>query len=551
MIDNLQDDELAKADLRTQERLEQERAPYETLWKEIDELYPHGAGGFDRMTPGAMRGEKLFDPSHLTSLERFAAAGVAITTPEQSQYIRPKFLDPDLNKLRTVQLWSERTGERLYGIRHALHTGFITAAHEDWDQLGRYGTSPMWTDRLPDGRGLFYRALHLSECYIDTDFSGLVNRVHRKLCKPVEELAAMFGEDALTPKMQEALADPSKRRTEFEVLHVVAPNTTWDEDKFDYRRFPIGSRYLAIDEKLYVRRKGYNSMPISVSRHTTSPGEKYGRSPAMKMLPTTKGLQAMRRTTLRAAHKAVDPALLFNNDDGAHSLVTRPGGLNPGMVDEMGRPLVARMPGGEAGLPFAEQEAEFERGIQRTAFLEEFYKILTDPNSRMTTTEVLEVMSKQGVLVRPFANRYATEKQHPVSQRELDLALAFDQIEQLPPEVIEAGAFPVIEYENPLAAMARAESTTKSLRFMEALIPLSAQGKNMEVFDWIDQDTMIPGIAQEIGVKPSYVRSPEQVAALRAERNEQQAVQSGTDQLGTAAGAYLDVARANQISEAA
>lgn len=551
MIESLQDDELAKADLRTQERLEQERAPYEALWKDVDELYPHGAGGFDRMTPGVMRGDKLFDTTHLTSLERFAAAGVAITTPEQSQYIRPRFLDPDLNKLRSVQLWSERAGERLYGIRHALHTGFITAAHEDWDQLGRYGTSPMWTDRLPDGRGMFYRALHLSECYIDTDFSGLVNRVHRKLCKPVEELAAMFGEDALTPKMQEALADPKKRRTEFEVLHVVAPNTTWDEDKFDFRRFPIGSRYLAIDEKLYVRRKGYNSMPISVSRHTTSPGEKYGRSPAMKMLPTTKGLQAMRRTTLRAAHKAVDPALLFNNDDGVTSLVTRPGGMNPGMVDDMGRPLVSRMPGGEAGLPFAEQETEYERSVQRTAFLEEFYKILTDPNSRMTTTEVLEVMSKQGVLVRPFANRYATEKQHPMSQRELDLTLAFQQIEALPGEVQEAGAFPVIEYENPLAAMARAESTSKSLRFMEALIPLSAQGKNLEVFDWIDQDTMIPGIAHEIGVKPSYVRSPEQVAAMRADRNEQQAAVAGANQLGTAAGAYLDVAKANQISEVA
>ncbi len=548
MNEQLQDEDLAKADLRDQERLAAERAPWESTWREIDELYPDGTGGFNAATPGAIRGTRLYDPTHLTKLERFAAAGVAITTPEEQQYIRPKFLEPELNRLRSVQLWRAEAGERIYAVRHALHTGFITAANEDWDQLGRYGTSPMWTDRLPNGRGLFYRTLHLSECFIDTDFSGLVNRVHRKLCKPVGQLAEMFDRDSLTPKMRKAL-DENKPQTEFEVLHVVAPNTDWDRDKLDWRQFPISSRYLALDEKIYLRRKGYHSMPIAASRHMTSAGEKYGRSPAIKMASTTMGLQAMRRTVLRAANKAVDPALLFNNDDGISKLTTKPGGLNPGLVSDEGRVLVARMPGGETGLPFAENEMEYERAQLGAAFLEEFYKVLTDPNSRMTTTEVLEVMAKQGVLVRPYANRYASEKQHPVSQRELDLMLRHGQLPPLPPEVLEAGAWPVIEYENPLAAMARAESTGKSLRFLEALNPLLQIDQG--VIDYIDTDELVPGMAAEIGVKPQYVRSSDEVAALRKQRKQSEQAPIEADAVAKIAGAYLDTAKANQISEAA
>jgi Bacteriophage head to tail connecting protein len=548
MLDRLQDEELGKADFRDLERLKDERSPWESTFRAIDDRFPDGAGGFNQATPGQIRGANNFDTTHLTSNERFAAAGVAITTPEETLYIRPRFADPELMKIRAVKLWCEMAGERLYAIRHAPHTGFGTAVNEDWDQLGRYGTSPMWISARP-AIGMFYKTLHLSEVYIDTDFAGLVDRVFRLFTKTARQLEQMLGHDVLTPKMQKALETPGKENTEFEVLHVVSPNTSWDADKLDYRRYPISSRYFAIDEKIYMQKAGFNTMPIAVSRHMTSAGEKYGRSPSIKMLPTIDGVNAMRHTTLRAGHKAVDPALLFNNDAGVTKLVTRPGGMNAGFVDDMGHPMVSRMPGGEAGLPYAMEMIQQERDVIKTAFLEEFYKILTDPNSRMTTTEVLEVMSKQGILVRPYAARYATEKQTPMSQRELDLCMRFGQIEPFPAEVREAGAWPVIDYENPMAAMARAESTTKTLRFIEALTPIAQVDPG--IYDYLDTDVMVPGMAEEIGVKPSYIRPTDQVQAMRAKRAQDEQQAAGVEQLQGASDAYLNMAKANQISQAA
>jgi hypothetical protein len=547
-MEQIQDEALAKADLREHERLVQERMLWESTWREIDERFPDGAGGFNQASPGAVRGQRNYDTTHITANRRFAAAGVAITTPGELDYIRPRFLDRDLMKQRRVQLWCSTAGPRLRAIRHASFTGFGVAVNEDWDQLGRYGTSLVWTDAIAS-RGMFYRALHLAECWIDVDVAGLVDTVNRKLTRSARQLEQLFGREALTPKMRECLEKADgKENTEFEVLHIVAPNTDWDREKLDWRRMPIASRYLAVDEKLYLRRSGYETMPISCSRHVTSAGEKYGRSPAIEMLPTINGLNAMRHTTLRAAHKAVDPALMFNDDGGVNKLSSKPGGLNAGLVDDMGRPMVHRMPGGENGLPIAEAMIEQERGVVRTAFLEEFYKILTDPNSRMTTTEVLEVMAKQGVLVRPYAHRYETEKQYPMTNRDLDLALRAGQIDPFPPEVLEAGAWPVIDYENPLAAMARAESTAKTMRFVEVLTPLA--NADPGVMDYLDTDAMVPGIAEEIGVKPSYVRSADQVAAMRAKREANQQAAIDTELLEKTGAATLDFVKASQIAQA-
>jgi hypothetical protein len=547
MNDAIQDEELAKADLREHQRLVEMRTPWENTWREIDERFPDGAGGFNKTTPGQMRGARNYDSTHLTAIERFAAAGVAITTPEERDYIKPRFLDENLMKLRSVKLWCDYAGQRLYALRHAIHTAFGVSANEDWDQLGRYGTSPVWQEAI-QGRGLIYRTLHLSEVYIDVDFAGQVDTVHRKFTKSARQLEQQFGRESLTPKMTEALGAAGKENTEFEILHIVAPNTSWDADKLDHQRFPIVSRYLAADEKIYLRRKGYHTMPISVSRHMTSAGEIYGRSPAIKVMPNIQGVNAMRLDTLRAGKKAVDPALIFNNDDGVTRIATKAGGLNPGLVDDMGRPKIMRMPGGESGIPYAIEMIQDERATIRTAFLEEFYATLTDPNSRMTTTEVLERISKQGVLVRPFASRYASEKQHPMTQRDLDLALRGRQIADFPPEVKEAGAWPMIDYENPLAAMARAESSAKSLRFVQAMPILAELEPNVR--HRINADAMTIGLAEEMGVKQRYIRSDEEVAALIAKDEESRGAAINAELLEKSAGASLDIAKAQQISEA-
>lgn len=554
--DKLQDDELVREHLRNHDRLVALRAPWESLWREIDErVSPMNAGTIGGATgsagrasrAGTVKGGGNFDTTAVKSLGRFAAAMAAITVPRNTQYIRLRFRDADLNKLPEVQRWCERTADRLHAIRYAAHAGFGVQSSKDFRQLGRYGTAPFLSEERK-GVGLYYRALPLSECYIDEDFSGRVDTVHRRYTLNARQCEQQFGAAALTPKMAEAV----ERRTydrEFEILHIVSPNADMRADRFDWQGKPIASTYVAIDEKVIMRRAGYHSMPISVSRHQSEAGEIYGTSPAMEVLPAIKGVNVMKRSMLRATHKAVDPALIFFDDDGITSLTTQPGAANPGLVSSDGNPLVHAMPGGGANLPAGEVAIEQERADIRSAFMEEFFKILTDPGDRMTATQVLEMVGKQGVLVAPYAGQYETEKQNPVTQRDLDLAMRAGQVEPFPDVVLEAGAYPLIEYENPLTRMARAEEATGLTRWFEALTPMAQIDPG--VFDHIDTDEAAPGLGQVLGVRPSWIATPEKVAAKRKARSDQQAAQSAPADLGDVAGAYLDVAKANQISEAA
>jgi hypothetical protein len=542
MDDKLQDEGLVKREIAELERMKGERAPYEDQYREIEGRL--GLSGFNPVTPGARRGRRNFDSSASRGLNRFSAAMSDITVPEARQYIEVKFPDKDLDKLPEVRRWCEYAGDRLYAIRYRAHAMFGVAAHEDFRQLGSYGTSPFWTDVKP-GVGLFYKAIPLAETYIDVDYVGMVDTARRCLKRTARQLKQQFGEQNLTPKMLDAL-QRDKPNEEFEIVHTVRPNDEIETGRLDYRGKPVSSLYIAPDEKMMLRRGGYYTMPITVSRHVTSPGEKYGRSPAMDVLPNINLANAQAQTIIRAGHKAVDPALLFYSDDGVTRLVTKPGGANPGMVNEDGRPLVAPMPGG-GNLPVGVELLESERAIIDDGFLGTYFKLLTDDAVQRSATAVLEIAGKQGVIVAPYASRYQGEKQNPITQREFEEALRSGQIEPPPPVVLEAGAHPQIEYDNPLRRMARAQEAAGMSRLVEVLAPFAQTDPDI-IGDVINLEEAGPGLADALGVRKTWTRTADEIAARRAQRAQDKAVSATLAGLEQAAGATLDLTRAGAIA---
>jgi hypothetical protein len=59
------------------------------------------------------------------------------------------------------------------------------------------------------------------------------------------------------------------------------------------------------------------------------------------------------------------------------------------------------------------------------------------------------------------------------------------------------------------------------------------------------------GLAKEMGVRPSYLRSDEEVAAIEAKQEEQQIAMLQAEQLQQGSQAVLNLSKANQLSEAA
>lgn len=547
MDDKLQNEDLVKHELAELDRQKTERRPWEVHWREIEErVHPVAAGGFTPQSPGNKRGQRNFDMTAVKGLQRFALAMSDITIPVAQQYIRVRFADADLMKLPEVQRWCDYAGDRLYAIRYAPHAMFGAQSFGDFLQTGSYGTAPYYVGVMP-GRGLFYQALPLAECYIDEDYAGRVDTVRREYKKTARQLRAMFGEAALTPRMLDALKT-NRGHVEFTCVHVVRPVDDYTQGAMDVRGKPVMSLTFAAEEKVILRRGGYYSSPISVSRHVTAPGEKYGRSVAMDYLPSIQMANAQAQTITRAGHKAVDPALAFYNDDGITRLVTRPGGMNPGLVNDDGRLLVQPIPGG-GSLPVGMELLQAERANIDDGFLGAYFKLLTDDKVQRSAAAILEIASKQGVLVGPYGSRYQAEKLNPITQREYEEALRAGQIDPPPPVVAEAGDAPIIEYENPLTRMARAQEAAGLSRLIETLAPFAQSDPNI-IGDVINIEEAAPGVASVLGVRQSWTRTPEEIAARRRQREQQQAEAATIEQLQGAAGATLDLVKAGATQQA-
>lgn len=545
-MENEQDEGTVKAILRHQDKMEAVRAPWENIWREVEALVdPVAAGGFSKQSAGSRRDLDIFDPSAIKGLKRFAAALGAVTTPRRQRWHGVGVGDKDLAKLPEVQRWNEHATDRLFAMRYAPYTGAWAQYGADRRQTGSYGTAALWVDEWK-GRGFFYRALHLSEIYIDEDFQGRVDTVHRKFELSARQAEQQFGSAALPPKIIRALEQERSCDDKFQFLHVIRPNAKRETARLDWRGKPIESLYVALDEKWICQRGGYFTMPIAVSRNETSPGDIYGRSPAMDVLGTTKGLQQIARTLLRAAHKATDPALAFYDDGDISKLVTKPGGLNPGLVDQAGNLLVAAVPGG-GNLPIGLDTQERERAHVASSFLEEFFRLLVDPSDRMTATQVLETVAKEGVLIEPFAGQYEAEKLSPMVDRELDIGLRTGLIDPMPEVMVEAGARPIVHMDNPLGRMARAQEASAFTRWVEIGVQAASAGRP-EALDRINFDAGMRGVGEVLGVRPSWIKSDDELAAERQAREEKEAAAALGEVAPKVAGAALDLAKANEVA---
>jgi hypothetical protein len=546
-LDKMQDDSLVKDLLREQTRLEGLRAPWESIWRDIDErVNPLGGGGWNgKEAPGKVRGQYNFDATAIEGLDKFVAAIAGITIPRAQRWHGLKFADRELNKLPNVRRWCERATDRMFDIRYAPLSAFETQALEGIRQLGSYGTTAFYICEEP-GLGLVYKSVHLSEIWIDENFRGLIDTVHRKYTRTARQCREHFGEAALTPKMAKAIGE-GKGEAEFELLHVVRPNPSRNPEAFDWRGKPIDSIHLCIDEKIIMKRSGFYSSPFAVSRNVTGPGDVYGRSPALKVLGTIMGVNQMARTILRAGQKATDPAYGFFSDDGVTRINLKPGSATPGLVNENGQLLVQPIPtGGDPRIGV--DMLQGERGVIKEAFLESVFKLVTDETVQRSATAVLEIAAKTGVLVAPFAGRYETENLGPTTMRELDLGLRAGQVEPLPPEVIEAGAVPLPQMDNPLSKMARMQEAAGLTRLIEVLAPFEASEPGI-TGDVIDMDAAGPGVADVLNVRQSWTRSPEEIRARRAKRDEAKAAAASVQDLATVAGATADFAKANSYGE--
>jgi hypothetical protein len=503
--------------------LRSDRSNFDSQWEEAAaRLIPAhttsflGQGFATAMTQGRKGTELMYDSTAALALHRFQSVMDSLATPQGQQWHRLVPADPELKKNRQVKLFLDQVNSLLFQHRYRPKANFVGQIQKVYAGYGAYGNGLLFADELGSEPGLRYRSLHLGETYFCENHQGVVDTMYRCFNLEPAQLISQFGE-AVPKDIQDEVKDANKSKTKHEVLHCVYPRDQYDPRRRDGKGMPWASIYILIKTQKVLREGGYNSFPTAVARYSQYANETYGRGPAQLVLPAIKVLNEEKKTILKQGHRVVDPVLLAHDDGAVGTFSLRAGAINVGGVNAQGRALVHALPTGNVMV--GKELMDDERQVINDAFLITLFQILVD-NPQMTATEVLERAREKGMLIAPTAGRLQAEFLGPLIEREVDLLEQQRLLPPVPDILKEAGGGFSVEYDSPMARMARAENASGFIRSLDMAVAFFESTQNPGPLDWFNFDVAMPAIQDINGAPTAWTHTVEEVEAIRKARAE-------------------------------
>lgn len=517
------DAQVADDVIKMYQRLSGARGNWESHWQEIAErIWPSNSRLFQGQrgtsTNGEKRTEKVFDSTASVALNRFGAILDSLLTPRNETWHKMLPDNPLLKKDREVQVWFEELNRTLFKLRYSPRSNFQAQNQLNYKGLGAFGSGCVFIDSLKSQRGekgFRYRNIHLSEVFFLENHQGLVDTALRYFKMSARQMLQEF-KDKVPDQVKGAMQAAPER--EFNVLHCVKPRNDYDPSRADAKGKVFASYYVSETGRVLLQETGYDSFPYAISRYEQVPGEVYGRSPAMDVLPAIKTLNEQKKTILAHGHRAVAPVLLAHDDGVLDTFSMRPGAVNYGGVSADGRALVHALPVGNIAI--GKDLMDDEREVINDAFLVRLFQVLIE-TPQMTATEVMERMKEKGILLAPTIGRQQSEYLGPLIERELDLAYQLNLIAPMPQLLIEAKGEYRLEYESPLSRTARAEEASGLMRSVEMAINAATNSQNPEILDHFDWDEIMPDYLDIQGVPAKWRRSMDAIQEIRQGRAQQ------------------------------
>lgn len=533
------------------ENAQKNRGNWENQWEQIARrILPQYVNSFSSAgswvnNQGQPRTDEMVDATGALALPKFAAAMESMLTPRGSTWHRVRPIDKAVLRNRAAAAWYDTLNQRLFDYRYAFFANFASQMHEVYMGLGAFGSGCLYIDALkgPRGeKGTRYRNIHLGEVYFLENHQGIIDTAFRKFPLTARQAVQKFGKDNLPRDMAEKAEKPEAQDQNFWFIHCVRPRSetdpSYDPGRKDAKGMAYGSYYISITGNHLCQEGGYNVFPYPISRYVVAPGEIYGRSPAMMVLPAIKTLNEQKKTVLKQGHRVVDPVLLAHDDGVLAGFSLKPGAVNYGGVNAEGRPLVHALPTGN--LAVADKMMELERNTINDGFLVTLFQMVVEDRPQMTATEVLERARERGIMLSPTMGRQQSELLGPTIDREIDVLAEQGLIPDMPLIVKQMQGEYKAEYDSPLSRAQRAESAAGFMNTVNYVRDIVAVTQDPTPLDNFDFDTAIPEIADIQAVPTTWMSGEDQVAAKRAARAQAMAEKQAVD----AAPAMASVAKA-------
>jgi len=462
---------------------------------------------------GDQRNQRLYDSSAQHFNELLASALHSMLTNPTVNWFGLSSGDQEIDRKSNVRKFFQKFTQTIHDI--LSNSNFQTEIHELYMDLGSLGTGIMFIDEDEEDQIRFF-SYPVFQLYLRESSKGMVDTVARKFLMTGRKALQEYGDD---PKVwgQKVLSEINQDlNKEIELVHITMPRIDRDKSKKNPQNKKYASVHLYLKEPTIIKESGYDNFPWVAPRWTKLSNEVYGRSPAMKTLPDIRMVNAMMKTVIRGAQKAVDPPWLIAHDSVLGRLNLKPGGtsaVRQGMTgQESIRPLVsgART---DLGLDMIQRVRE---SIKQGFFIDQ---LQLGGSDRMTQLEVNIRNDENLRLLSPILGRLHSELLQPLISRIITIMSKRGLIPQVPEEL--AGVNPQVFYRSQIAKAQKAGEGRVVSNYMAELLQTSQI--KPDVLDLVDFDKMAKYKAQVDGVPELIFNNDEEVEELRNQRAEQQA----------------------------
>ena len=494
--------------------LKSERASWLAHWQEITTYLLPRNGRYFRQDrdKGWRRHNNIYDNTGTRALRTLGAGMMAGATSPARQWFRLATADPELNSYQPVKLWLDDVTRRMQLVFQKSNT--YRALHSMYEELGAFGTAASLV--LPDFKNVIHQyPITCGEYCIATDFQGRVTTLYREFEVTVADLVKEFGYENCSVTVRN-MYDRGTLDAWIPIIHAIEPRTDRDHKKRDSKNMPYGSWYFEVggEEGKFLRESGFQQFPALVPRWSTAGGDIYGNSPGMEALGDIKQLQHEQLRKAQAIDFQTKPPLQVPISMKNRDVETLPGGIS--FVDGAGMGIKTAFEV-NLNLQYLLNDIMDCRERVRGAFYADMFLMLaTQPNTRMTATEVAERHEEKLLMLGPVLERLHNELLDPLVDITFTRMLQAGIVPPAPEEL--QGMDLNVEFVSMLAQAQRAIGTNSVDRFVGNLGAI-AQMKP-DVLDKFDSDQWADIYADMLGVDPSLIIADKEVAMVRNARNQ-------------------------------
>lgn len=503
-------------------QLKAERLSFEPHWRELSDFTRPRSTRFtaSEVNRGDRRNSKIIDPAAVMAARTLSSGMMSGITSPARPWFRLATPDRDLMDFGPVKLWLETVEQRMNEVfnRSNLYQS-LPLMYED---LGTFATGAMAVVADPQ-RVIRTVPFPTGSFYIANGADLSVDTAVREFSMTVRQVITEFGTDAVSDTVKSQW-NSGQYGQWVNVVHAVYPNLDRQTGKLEAKHKAYKSVYYeatSTDDKL-LRESGYDEFPIMAPRWEVNGEDVYGSScPGMVALGSVKALQLLQRRKAQMIDKITNPPLQAPASIKSQRISTIPGGINylpMADVNNQIKPLFQIPANGTNGLL---EDIQDTRQIIDHAYFVDLFRMMQTVNTRSMPVEaVAEMREEKLLMLGPVLQRLDSELLDKLINRTFSV-MAENNLLPVPPDEMQ-GMQLKVEYISVMAQAQKAIGVSSIERFIGFT---SGIGQfSPDALDKINVDETIDAYAASIGVPPSVVATNEQVAQIREQRAQQQAM---------------------------